>query len=57
MSKVKDLNIDSTLWAAPVRLVNLLDFETEKISIETEINTNNNNIKIHNTRYKMVVFI
>ena len=52
MSKVKDLNIDSTLWAAPVRLVNLLDFETEKISIETEINTNNNNIKIHNTRYK-----
>ena len=32
-------------------LVNLLDFEPEKISIETENNANNN-IKIHNIRYK-----
>ena len=51
MNKVKELRIDSTLWATPARLVNLLDFEPEKISIETENNTNNN-MKIHNMRYK-----
>ena len=56
MNKVKELRIDSTLWATPARLVNLLDFEPEKISIETEINANNN-MKIHNIRYKNGVFI
>ena len=51
MNKVKELRIDNTLWASPARLVNLLDFEPEKISTETENNTNNN-MKIHNIRYK-----
>ena len=51
MNKVKELRIDSTLWATPARLFNLLDFEPEKISIETENNANNN-IKIHNIGYK-----
>ena len=51
MNKVKELRIDSTLWATPVRLVNLLNLESEKISIETENNANND-IKIHNIRYK-----
>ena len=51
MNKIKELRIDDTLWATPARLVNLLDFEPEKISIETENNANNN-IKIHNIRYK-----
>ena len=51
MNKVKELRIDSTLWATPAKLVNLLDFEPEKISIETENNANNN-MKIHNIRYK-----
>ena len=51
MNKVKELRIDSTLWAIPARLVNLLDFEPEKISIETENNANNN-MRIHNIRYK-----
>ena len=51
MNKVKELRIDSALWATPARLVNLLDFEPEKISIETENNANNN-MKIHNIRYK-----
>ena len=50
MNKVKELGIDSTLWATPARLVNLLDFETEKISIETKNNANNN-MKVHNIRY------
>ena len=51
MNKVKELRIDSPLWATPARLVNLLDFEPEKISIETENNANNN-MRIHNIRYK-----
>ena len=51
MNKVKELKIDSTLWATPARLVNLLDSEPEKISIETENNANNN-MKVHNIIYK-----
>ena len=51
MNKVRELRIDSTLWATPARLVNLLDFEPEKIKIETENNTNYN-MNIHNIRYK-----
>ena len=51
MNKVKELKINSTFWATPAKLVNLIDFEPKKISIETENNTNNNT-KIHNTRYE-----
>ena len=51
MNKIRELKIDSTLWATPSRLVNLLDFEPEKLSIETESNTNNG-IKLHNLRYE-----
>ena len=47
MDKVKELKIDSTLWATPSKLVNLLDFKPEKLSIETKSNSNNN-IKVHN---------
>ena len=31
MNKEKELRIDSTLWAAPARLVNLLNFKPEKV--------------------------
>ena len=51
MNKVKELRINSTLEATPARLVNLLNFEPEKISIETENNANNN-MKVHSIRYK-----
>ena len=51
MNKVKELRIDSTLWATPARLVNLLDFKPEKLSIETESNANND-MKAHNIRYE-----
>ena len=27
MNKVRELRIDSTLWAAPAKIVNLLDFK------------------------------
>ena len=51
MNKVKELRINSTLWATPARLVNLPDFKPEKLSIETESNANND-IKVHNVRYE-----
>ena len=51
MNKVRELKTDSTLWATPAKKVNLLDFKPEKLSIETESNTNNC-IKIHNVRYE-----
>ena len=51
MNKVKELRIDSTLWANPARLVNLPDFKPKKLSIETESNANND-MKVPNVRYE-----
>ena len=51
MEKVKELKTNSTLWATPSKLVNLLDFKPETLSIETKSNTNND-IKVHHVRYK-----
>ena len=51
MDKVKELKIDSTLWAAPSKLVNLLDFKPDKISVKTESNIKND-IKVHKVRYE-----
>ena len=51
MNKIKELKIDSTLWATPSKIINLLDFKPEKLSIETKSNTNNN-IKVHQVRYE-----
>ena len=51
MDKVKELKIDSTLWATPSKIVNLLDFKPENLSIETKSNTNND-IKVHQVRYE-----
>ena len=33
---IRELKIDSTLWAKHAKLVNLLDFKPEKLSIKTE---------------------
>ena len=54
MNKVKELRIDSTLWATPARLVNLLDFKPEKLSIETESNANND-MKVHNVSFYLTI--
>ena len=51
MNKIRELKIDSTLWATPSKILNLLDFKPEKLSIETESNTNNG-IKVHSSRYE-----
>ena len=51
MNKVRELKIDSTLWATPTKIINLLDFKPEKLSVETKSNTNND-IKVHQVRYE-----
>ena len=51
MNKVKELKIDSTLGATPSKLVNVLDFKPDKISIKIESNTKND-IKVHKVRYE-----
>ena len=35
-SNAKELKIDSTLWATRAKIINLLDFKPEKLSIKTE---------------------
>ena len=60
MNKVKELKIDNTLWAKPAKLVNLLDFKPEKLTIDKELNSIHNTpdasskdlIDIHQVRYK-----
>ena len=51
MNKVKELKLDGTLWATPAKLVNLLDFKPEKLSIKIE---NDQLIKTitHQVRYE-----
>ena len=50
MNEVKELKFDSTLWPTPVKLVNLLDFKPEKLSIQTENDLPG--IKVHQVRYE-----
>ena len=51
MNKARELKIDSTLWATPTKIINLLDFKPEKLSVETKSNTNND-IKVHQVRHE-----
>ena len=51
MNKVRKLKIDSKLWATPAKIINLLDFTPEKLSVETKSNANND-IKVHQVRYE-----
>ena len=55
MNKIRELKIDSTLWTTPAKIVNLLDFKPEKLSIEKESNAKND-IKVHNVRYENGAF-
>ena len=50
-SNVRELKIDSTFWATPAKIINLLDFKPEKLSIETE-NNDNIDTKVHQVRYE-----
>ena len=51
MNKVKELKVDNNLWAKPAKLVNLLDFKPEKLSIKTE-NDTLSTIITHQVRYE-----
>ena len=50
-SNIRELKIDSTLWATPSKIFNLLDFKPEKLSIETE-NNDNIDINVHHVKYE-----
>ena len=50
-NNIKELKIDSTLWAKPAKLVNLLDFKPKKLSIKTE-NDKLSTIITHQVRYE-----
>ena len=50
-NNIRELKIDSTLWATPAKIFNLLDFKPEKLSIKTE-NNDNIDIKVHQVRYE-----
>ena len=58
--RIRELKIDSTLWATPAKIINLLDFKPVKLNIKTEFNTNNDTaelssserIKVHQVRYE-----
>ena len=50
MNEVKELKIDSMLWTNSEKIINLLDFKPEKLSIKTE--NDGPNIKVHQVRYE-----
>ena len=57
--RIKELKIDSTLWADPKRTINLLDFDPKKLGIYTELNSISNTpdasskdlIEVYEVRY------
>ena len=51
-SNVRELKIDSTLWATRAKIINSLDFKPEKLSINTENNKTGSSIKVHQVRYE-----
>ena len=65
MNKVREFKLDSTLWATPARIINLLDFNREKLTIDKELNSIHNTpdassrdlTDIYQVSMKMVVFI
>ena len=60
MNKVRELKIDNTLWAKLAKIVNLLDFNPEKLTIDKERNSISNTpdasskdlIDIYQVRYE-----
>ena len=57
LERIRELKIDSTLWVTPAKIINLLDFDPKKISIDTECISNTPDasskdlIDIHEVRY------
>ena len=51
MNELRELEIDSTLWTTPSKIINLLDFKPEKLSTKTK-NNSNNNLKVNHVSYE-----
>ena len=57
--RIKELKIDSTLWADPKKIINLLDFDPKKLNIYTVLNSISNTpdasskdlIEVYEVRY------
>ena len=64
MNKVRELKIDNTLGATPARIINLLDFNPEKLIIDKALNSIHNTpdasskdlTDIHQVRYENIGF-
>ena len=60
INKVKQLKIDNTLWAKPAKIINLLDFNPEKLTVDKVLNSISNTqdasskdlIDIYQVRYE-----
>ena len=58
-NNIRELKIDSTLWATPATIINLLDFDPKNLSIDTKLNSISNTpdasskdlIDIHEVKY------
>ena len=50
-NNIRELKIDSTLWATSAKIINLLDFKPGKLSVKTE-NNDNIDIKVHQVIYE-----
>ena len=48
--RTKELTIDSTLWTNPKRIINLLDFDSKKLSIYTDASSKDL-IEVYEVRY------
>ena len=48
--RIKELKIDSTLWADPKRIINLFDFDSKKLSIYTDASSKDL-IEVYEVRY------
>ena len=51
-NNIRELKIDNILWATPAKIINLLDFKPEKLSIKTENSKTVSSIKVHQVSYE-----
>ena len=50
--RIRELKVDSTLWATPAKIINLLDFDPKKLSISNTPDASSKDlIDIHEVRY------
>ena len=51
-NNIRELKIDSKLWATPAKIINLLDFDPKKLSISNTPDASSKDlIEVHEVRY------